>query len=485
MSLTSQSNTPLRLSTSALSLSGEGELHRQLYQGIRQLVLAGSWPRGALLPSERQLAQDLQISRSTVQQGLQQLCAEGYIEAQQGRGYQIMAKLPELFLTAAATVPQPQPTLPFNSYGLRNKQGKAQGALQPGTTDSRLFPWRTWQQLLQQHSGRPVLHGMADALGYLPLRQALVQYVRQYRQLHCSEQHILITAGAQQALYIAARLVAQPQQQVLMESPGYPRLQQALQLAGLQINYLPAAGPQGVDISALPGTPDYQALFVTPSHQYPCGGIMPLNQRLELLQWAQQQRCWLVEDDYDSEFQYLHQPVASLQGLAEGKGVIFVGSFSKTLFPALRLGYLVAEPQVIASAAALQQALHGDVPLLMQATLADFIHEGHFARHLRKMRQHYQQQKNLAVTLLQQHLPYCRILATQAGLHLTVLLPELEDDFALANRLQQQVFKVQPFSRYCFLNEPERGLVIGIADTDDACLLQLITQIKLLLAKLN
>lgn len=467
-----------RISSEALSLSGQGELQRQLYQGIRQLILAGTWHSGALLPSERQLAQDLKLSRSTVQQGLQQLVAEGYLQAQQGRGYQIVANLPDQFFHAAATATLNQSTLPFNHYGLTCKQGKSHGRLQPGITDYRQFPWRLWQQLLQQHSSRKALQGMAEPLGYLPLRQALVQYLRQYRQLKCTEQHILITSGAQQALFIAAKLVARAGEPVLMESPGYPRLKQALQLAELEVNYVPAAGPEGLDLTQLPVAADAKALFLTPSHQYPGGGIMPLNQRLALLNWAQQNRCWLIEDDYDSEFQYQHRPVASLQGLANGQGVIFAGSFSKTLFPALRLGYLVAEPQLIASASAIQQALHGDVPLLPQAALTDFITEGHFNRHLRKMRRHYQQQKAMAIALLQQQLPDCRILATQAGLHLTLLIPRLTDDLALSQLLQQQGFKVQPFSRYCFLNEPERGLVIGIADADHATIMQLIAVLK-------
>lgn len=451
------------MSTDALNLSGQGDLQRQLYQGIRQLILSGSWRSGALLPSERQLAQELALSRSTVQQGLQQLVAEGYIQAQQGRGYQIVANMPDQFFSVSLTAALNQPTLPFNSYGLSCKQGNTYGSLQPGLTDYTHFPWRLWQQLLQQHSSRKALQGMAEPLGHLPLRQALVQYLRQYRQLKCTEQHILITSGAQQALFIAAKLVARAGESVLMESPGYPRLKQALQLAELAVNYIPAAGPEGLALTTLPAAANYKALFLTPSHQYPGGGIMPLNQRLALLNWAQQNRCWLIEDDYDSEFQYQHQPVASLQGLANGQGVMFVGSFSKTLFPALRLGYLVAEPQLIASASALQQALHGDVPLLPQAVLADFINEGHFNRHLRKMRRYYQQQKTMAIALLQQQLPDCRILATQAGLHLTLLIPTLTDDLALSQLLQQQGFKVQPFSRYCFLNEAERGLVIGIA----------------------
>lgn len=468
-----------RLNTDTLTLTGTGELQQQLYLSLRQQLLSKPWPAGALLPSERQLAADLHLSRSTVQQALQQLVAEGYIEPQQGRGYAIVAALPDSFFAAEHSSTTATVVLPSQHYGLTAKAPSPAGRLQPGVSALQQFPFRLWQQLQQRHADRAVLCGMAgDPLGYAPLRQALALYLRQSRQLVCDENAILITTGAQQALFIAAKLVASSGQHVLIESPGYPRLKQALQLAELQISYAPAAGTCGLDPALLPRNSHNKALFLTPSHQYPCGGIMPLSQRLALLNWATTEQCWLIEDDYDSEFQYRHRPMASLQGLAGGQGVMFAGSFSKTLFPGLRLGYLVLPPELAGQASAIQQALHGDVALLPQAVLADFIDEGHFNRHLRKMRRYYQQRKQLAVTLLRQHLPHASLLAQDAGLHLTVLLPELTDDVTLCRQLNSQGYKVQPFSRYCFVNEPERGLIIGIADADENMLLQLINLLK-------
>ncbi len=472
-----------RLNTDALTLSGTGELQQQLYRSLRQQLLSKTWPADALLPSERQLAADLQLSRSTVQQALQQLVAEGYIEPQQGRGYAIVTALPDSFFAAEHSNAATAVALPSQHYGLTAKAASVAGRLQPGVSALQQFPFRLWQQLQQRHADRTVLCGMAgEPLGYRPLRQALALYLRQSRQLVCDENAILITAGAQQALFIAARLVASSGQHVLMESPGYPRLKQALQLAELSISFIPAASANGLDPACLPLASQAKALFLTPSHQYPCGGIMPLSQRLALLNWADSEQCWLIEDDYDSEFQYRHRPMASLQGLAGGQGVLFAGSFSKTLFPGLRLGYLVLPPELAGRASAIQQALHGDVAMLPQAVLADFIDEGHFNRHLRKMRRYYQQRKQQAVALLQQHLPHATLLAQDAGLHLTLLLPELTDDVALCRQLNNQGFKVQPFSRYCFLNEPERGLVIGIADADEATLLKLIALLQHALA---
>lgn len=468
----------MRILTDNLQLSGRGSLQLQLYQLLQYQILQRLWPNGALLPSSRQLATDLKLSRNTVNQVLQQLVAEGYIVGLPGRGYQIIA-VPDQYFQPEPARALPVNQLTLNHYDLPQKQGMVTGLLQPGVPALSLFPYALWQRLLSRHSSRGQLSGFAEPLGYLPLRRALAVYLRQSRQVVCNEHNILITAGAQQALFIAAKLVAKAGQQVLMETPGYPRLKQALQLCELQVQHLDASSANGLDIKQLPSSSEAKALFLTPGHQYPLGGIMPLANRLAVLQWARQHNCWLVEDDYDSEFQYQHRPVASLQGLAGGEGVLFAGSCSKTLFPALRLGYLVAPRAVIAQAASILQALHGDVPLLPQAALADFISEGHFGRHLRKMRRHYQQQKQFAAQLLQQGLPQCRLHALDAGLHLVLEFPEPVDDVSLQQQLAAYGIKAQPLSRYLFNAEPRCGLVLGIGNSSQpelaGALQQLIT----------
>lgn len=456
----------MRLLTDGLQLSGIGSLQQQLYQLLTQQLLSGRWPGGALLPSSRMLASDLGLSRNTVNQVLQQLVAEGYLDGQAGRGYEV-CQLPEHFFQpepASAKILKP---LALQSYHLPKKQLPVNGLLQPGLSALQQFPYALWQRLQQRHISREALCGFADPLGYLPLRRSLVSYLRQARQVNCDEHNILITAGAQQALFVAAKLVARAGQQVLMETPGYPRLKQALQLCELDVQHLNATSAEGLDIEHLPADTSAKALFITPGHQYPLGGIMPLPNRLALLDWARQHGVWLVEDDYDSEFQYKHRPVASLQGLAGGEGVLFVGSFSKTLYPGLRLGYLVAPKRVIDQAAAIVQALHGDVALLPQATLADFIDEGHFGRHLRKMRRFYQQRKQQAVALLQQQLPNCHLHAQDAGLHLVLQFPAPLDETLLVGALGEKGIKAQPLSRYLFAGERHFGLVLGIANHSD------------------
>lgn len=469
----------MRLLSDNLTLDGQGSRQQQLYRALRSEMLSGSWPSGALLPSSRTLASDLALSRNTVNQVLQQLVAEGYIEGQPGRGYCIIG-LPEQYFQSEHSEVQQHPALTVHDYQLPAKTVAHNGLLQPGVSALTQFPFATWQRLLQRHCQRIALSGFADPLGYLPLRQALARYLPQARQVVCDEHNILITAGAQQALFIAARLVARAGEQVLMESPGYPRLKQALQLAELNVMHLDASQQTGLNIGQLPASTQAKALFLTPGHQYPLGGIMPLSQRMALLDWARQQGVWLVEDDYDSEFQYQHRPIASLQGIAGGEGVLFAGSFSKTLFPALRLGYLVAPKRVITQAATILQALHGDVPLLPQAALADFIDEGHYGRHLRKMRAHYHKRKTDSIVLLQQGLPQCKVEAKAAGLHLVLLFPQPLDEAALLAQLASSAIRPQPLARYLFNAEPLSGLVLGIANHSDheyyPALKQLITQ---------
>ncbi|MDZ7871129.1 MAG: PLP-dependent aminotransferase family protein [Rheinheimera sp.] len=477
----------MRIEPDSIQLSGEGSLQRQLYQALRQPLLSGLWPSGALLPSSRVLASELQLSRNTVNAALAQLVAEGYLQGQPGRGYCVITQLPDAYFQASAVVdssgllPGATTKRQISSAPHQAATPSKTGLLEPGVPDLSAFPYRIWQRLLQRHATRPLLGVGGDPLGYLPLRQALSLYLQQSRQVHCTEQQILITAGAQQGLYVAAMLVAARGDKVLMESPGYARLRQALQLQDLAISYLPAAGPDGVVAEDLAAQQDCKALFLTPGHQYPMGGIMPLSQRLAILQWARQHGCWLVEDDYDSEFQFKHRPVASLQGLAQGQGVIFVGSFSKTMLPALRLGYLVAPAALIQRAAAIVQAIHGDIPLLTQAALADFISEGHFSRHLRKMRKLYQQKQQLAQQLASQYLPDWQLCALHAGLHLVlscpVALQALFDGPLLQQRLAAAGFAPALLSKYQFAGETAAGFVIGIANISEADLargLQLI-----------
>lgn len=472
----------MRIELGSFFLSGQGTLQQQLYQALREKLLTAQWPAEALLPSSRQLAKDLNLSRNTINQVLQQLVAEGYVQGQPGRGYQVLSTAPDQFFQAssAPSVATETEMILFD-YGITAKSGPASGLLQPGVPDLSAFPFVLWQKLMQRHSGRSALAGMSDAMGYLPLRLALKDYLRQSRQVVCDEDCILITPGAQAALFIATKLVSKAGDRVAMESPGYPRLRQALQLSEANIQYIDACSDTGLATSGLYQLNGCKALFVTPAHQYPMGGIMPLTERLHLLEWARQQQCVLVEDDYDSEFQFKHRPIASLQGLAQGQGVIYVGSFSKTLFPALRLGYLVLPKQWMPKAAALLQAVYGDVALVPQAVTADFMLEGHFGRHLRKMRQRYQQKQQYCLQLISEYLPEAQLHARYAGLHICIEFSYDIADQQLAAELLKRGYKMQPLSRYVFSGKARSGLVIGLANTSEQQLSAGIQLVALLL----
>lgn len=472
----------MRIELGSFFLSGQGSLQQQLYQALREKLLTAQWPKDALLPSSRQLAKDLQLSRNTINQVLQQLVAEGYIQGQQGRGYQVLSTVPDQFFQASTGPSVSAHTeMQLSDYDIAVKTGPATGLLQTGVPDLSAFPFALWQKLTQRHSGRAALAGMADAMGYLPLRLALKDYLRQSRQVHCDEDSVLITPGAQAALFIAAKLASKAGDKVGMESPGYPRLRQALQLAEAEIHYIDASSDTGLATSDLSQLAGCKALFVTPAHQYPMGGIMPLSDRLNLLEWARQQSCVLVEDDYDSEFQFKHRPIASLQGLSKGQGVIYVGSFSKTLFPALRLGYLVLPKCWMPKAAALLQALYGDVALLPQAVTADFILEGHFGRHLRKMRYLYQSKQQYCLQLIAEFLPEVRLHARYAGLHICIEFPDEIADQLLTAELVKRGYKVQPLSRYVFSGDKRSGLVLGLANSTEQQLRSGIQLIALLI----
>ena len=472
----------MRIELGSFFLSGQGTLQQQLYLALREKLLTAQWPRDALLPSGRQLATDLKLSRNTINQVLQQLVAEGYIQGQQGRGYQVLSSVPDQFFQASnGPLVSAQSDIQLCDYELAVKTGPATGLLQTGVPDLSAFPFVLWQKLTQRHSGRSALAGMSDAMGYLPLRLALKDYLRQSRQVHCDEDSVLITPGAQAALFIATKLVAKAGDKVAMESPGYPRLRQALQLAEAEIHYIDASSESGIATSDLAQLDGCKALFVTPAHQYPMGGIMPLSDRLKVLEWARQQSCVLIEDDYDSEFQFKHRPIASLQGLAQGQGVIYIGSFSKTVFPALRLGYLVVPKSWMPKAAALLQAVYGDVALLPQAVTADFIQEGHFGRHLRKMRHLYLQKQQCCLSLIAEFLPEVRLHARYAGLHICIEFPGDIADQQLTLELLKHGYKVQPLSRYVFSGEKRSGLVLGLANSTEQQLRSAIELIALLM----
>ncbi|MGF1887509.1 PLP-dependent aminotransferase family protein [Photobacterium profundum] len=427
-------NTPMNVSsvsqpidTGDLNLSrfslANKKLSRQeaLFHAIQEKIIEGLWPKGGKLPSTRKLAVELHVSRNTVIFAYEQLAAEGYINSKKGSGFYVAVKLPEQYLfksgeTSTIAVDKIAP-LCVNPLNMNS-------AFAPGIPDLSAFPHAKWQRFLQRHTSRNGLLGNQSIQGELSLREALSDYLASSRSVRCNPERIIITSGAQQALSIAVMAALGRDSAVLMEDPGYIQMRKVLQLFGIPIENVKVHEHQGLDLDAVLKS-KAQALYITPSNQYPMGTTLNTEQRLQLIEWASQSNRWLIEDDYDSEFQFAHRPYTSLQGLAGQMGkdghVLYIGSFSKVMFNGLRLGYLVAPEHLVERCLTIKDALSGDSPTHTQAALADFIIEGELLRHIRKMRRLYQaKHQTLVAAITRTFSGRLEVISQAAGLHITV-----------------------------------------------------------------
>jgi GntR family transcriptional regulator / MocR family aminotransferase len=412
-------------------------LHQQLYQELRRSILNGRLSAGQRIPSTRALAKSLGISRATVTQSYEQLASEGYLKTLVGSGTAIACQLPDELLqaapvktTRAVKTSRPAP-VKLSSYGesLRDFVCEPEEPnllfnfkyCRPAVDH---FPLEQWRRLLLRHcrTGQPELLDYAEGgKGYLPLREAIARYVARARAVHCNADQIIIVNGSQQALHLCAQVLVDRGDIVAIEEPGYLGARNIFSTHGARLR--PALVDEaGIRPDALPDG-DARLLYVTPSHQFPTGAVLSLPRRLELLAWAEKTGALIVEDDYDSEFRYGGRPVPSLQGLAQNANVLYVGTFSKILFPALRLGYLVV-PQSLADVFERAKWLADrHTPLLEQHTLTDFINEGYLERHLRRMRTLYDRRRQKLVAALEMQFgERVTILGENSGMHLTIRL---------------------------------------------------------------
>src|SRR3984893_5869009 len=300
-----------------------------------------------------------------------------------------------------------------------------------------------------------------DAMGYLPFREAIAEYLGAVRGVRCEPSQILVTTGSQQALQISAQVLLDPKDRVWMEEPGYPGARQAFMTAGAQL--IPVrVDHDGMNVPEIRRGRAARAVYVTPSHQYPMGMTMSATRRLLLLNWAVRSGAWVIEDDYDSEYRFGSRPIASLQGLDTDGRVIYVGTFSKVMFPALRLGYAVVPEDLIPAFSAARDAADIFSSTLYQAVLTDFIREGHFARHIRRMRMLYMDRRRALTKAIQIQMgDMLEVIGAEAGMHLVALLPRGTNDVAVSRKAAERGISAIPLST-CYLTPPTRGgLILG------------------------
>ena len=421
-------------------------LYQQLTEKIRLGVLEGTLLPNQKLPSSRGLAKSLMISRSTVTQSYEQLESEGYLETRWGSGTYVCQQIPEQWLNSETIAPVTTKTKAKSSLSrfgsnlltIDRLESEPNGEIsfRYGNPAIEYFPIQQWRKLLARHCDRSptLLNYAADAAGYFPLRQEIANYLKRSRAVRCTPEQLIIVNGSQQALNLIARLLLDAGDWVAMEEPSYLGARDCFvaQFANIQpipVNY------EGLDVAVLSNCQQqFKLVYVTPSHQFPTGVTMSLSQRIALLQWTEKTGTLIIEDDYDSEYRYESQPIPALQGMDRADAVIYIGTFSKVLFPSLRIGYLVVPPSWIAVISKAKWLCDRFCPILEQYALTDWIAEGHFTRHIRRMRQLYDSRRQALIQALKYYFgERVTILGANAGIHVMVkIATNLSDDLAIA-----------------------------------------------------
>src|SRR5712672_1997140 len=450
-------------------------LSRQLAAALRAAIAEGRLGAGARLPSTRALAAELGLARSTIVGVFEQLAAEGYIAAQPGSGYFVPAALVDAASVGAAreAIPAARPiSRPVSRHGalLRELNPVARTAPRPfelghADIDARLVA--VWKRLASRAlTGRSRLNwNYGDPQGEPALRQAIAEYLAAARGVRCRPEQIVVTSGTQQGLSLAARVLLDPGDQAWVEDPCYRAALDILRAAEAHIVPV-AVDAQGLDIAAMPqgqgeGGPP-RLVYTTPSRQYPLGMVMPLARRMALLAWAEAAGAWIIEDDYESEFQKPAQMLPSLQGLDRAGRVIYLGTFSKLLFPALRLGYAVLPEDLVRPFTAARHLADRQSSSLLQAIMTEFILGGHFARHLKLMRQVYAARQEFLVEQIARRLGgRLEVRPQGCGMYLTASLPAARSDRAVAEALAAADVGVLPLSALTLTTPRPPALVLG------------------------
>jgi GntR family transcriptional regulator/MocR family aminotransferase len=405
-----------------------------------------------------------------------QLVSEGYLESTTGSGTRVSSTLPDHLLTARpehepANHPPPEPRLSQSGQLISGvppvpiTSWRRPVAFYPGIPAYELFPATVWRRLLVRHwsDGRNrALLDYGDPGGYAPLREAIADYLRTSRRVSCDADQVIVVGGSQQGLDLAARVLLDPGDSVWVEDPGYPGARSVLAVAGARLVPVPV-DQDGLNVEeGLRCCSGPRLAYVTPSHQFPLGHTMSLTRRLRLLDWAASAEAWIVEDDFDAEFRYSGRPLPALQGLDDNGRVIYTGSFSKSLFPSLRVGYLVVPRALIDVFLTARALTDRHRPTLDQAVLADFLTEGHFLRHLRRLRAAYAQRQEVLLECLDKHLrDMVSVSADAAGTHLIAWLPNEVSDSRISDLAAEDDMSAPPLSHWAIERTEMNALVLG------------------------
>jgi GntR family transcriptional regulator / MocR family aminotransferase len=447
----------------ALDDASPEPLFRQIHKRIAGAVLDGRLAPGARLPSARSLAAQLSIARGTVDAAYQLLAGEGYIVSRGAAGTLVDPALDRSLLGPARTARARFPMRPPTSAETRSLP-----LFKMGVPALDAFPHKIWSRLIARRARamRPIDHAYQPPEGSEELRLEIARYLAVARGISCELCQVLITSGYQSALSLITHALMKPSDAAWLEHPGYRNTHDALRQAGMHLGGVPVDA-DGFDVGwALSKARRASIAFVTPTHQYPLGVTLSLQRRMALLQWAEAEQGWIIEDDYDSEFRYQGKPLPALKSLDRHHRVVYVGSFSKVLSPGLRVGYLVVPPLLADRFAKIAQRLQPPPTHLIQAAIAEFMGQGYLARHIRRMRQLYAERRAALVTALGEQVPALSIELKPGGMHLLARLPRGTDDVKLVDRLSKAGLAPSPLS-ICGVERPYApGLVIGFTNIE-------------------
>ncbi|PYY24918.1 MAG: PLP-dependent aminotransferase family protein [Acidobacteria bacterium] len=474
----------------SLDRSVAAPLHRQIYEAFVAKIADGILRRGQQLPSTRALAAELSISRIPVLNAYSQLIAEGYFETCSGIGTFVARELPQsssprVYANGSPSKSASTPALLSKFCSRESMAGAAPwlygfGAFSAARVTLEQFPSRIWSKLIAHHAS--VISDsdprFTDPMGLRPLREVIATYLKSTRAVKCDAEQIMLVDGRHQALTVTSQVLFDRGSPVWVEEPGCPAARQVFTMAGCDLVAVPLDNEgicvaRGAELCERP-----RAAYVTPSHQFPMGVTMTVARRQQLLDWAHRLGSWIIEDDWGCEFRYEGMPVASLQGLDTNARVIYIGTFGRNLFPSLRLAYVVIPRDLVKYFVAARQSLDLYPASLFQAVLTDFIQEGHFGRHIRRMRRIYGQQREaLREGLKDEFRPPLEVSAGEAGTHVVAFLPNGIADRELSLQAARQKLWLAPLSS-CYLGNPRQGFILGFGSASSSDLKAALSELR-------